>query len=104
MSSPRFSMLPGGVLAESGASKRTTRDWIVDVIMLAAALLVGLIALGGTEDYRSETGVSIDFLVGLACFIPLWWRRRHPWGVFLILLVPSSVFAMAAGPALVSLF
>lgn len=104
MSSPRFQMLPGGVLAESGSSKRTTRDWIVDLTMLLAAVLIGLVVLGGTEDYRPKQQVGLDFIVGLVCLIPLWWRRRAPFLVALIITIPSTLSAMAAGPALIALF
>jgi signal transduction histidine kinase len=99
----RASMLPGGLLSEGGA-KRSARDWIVDVVMLAFGVFVGFVALGGTEHYRSEDAVTVDFLVGMVCFIPLWWRRRRPWAVFLILLVPGALAAMAAGPTLIALF
>jgi signal transduction histidine kinase len=97
-------MLPGGVLAESGSSRRTTRDWIVDAVMLAGGIFVGLVALGYTEDYRSKDAVTVDFLIGLLFFIPLWWRRRYPWAVFVVVTVPSAAIAMAAGPALIALF
>jgi signal transduction histidine kinase len=104
VSGPRFSMLPGGVLAESGTSRRTTRDWIVDAMMLAGGIFVGLVALGYTEDYRSKDAVTVDFLIGLLFFVPLWWRRGYPWAVFLVVSVPSAAVAMAAGPALIALF
>lgn len=97
-------MLPGGVLAESGSSRRTTRDWIVDIVILAVGVFVGLVALGATEDYRSEDAVSTDFVLGLLCFIPLWWRRRYPWAVFLVVSLPGAFVAMAAGPGLIALF
>jgi signal transduction histidine kinase len=103
MSGPRFSMLPGGVLAEPGA-KRTTRDWIVDVTMTLGAAALGLVVLGGTEPYRTEQQVGLDFLIGLPCLLPLWWRRRAPFLVAMIIIVPSAVSAMAAGPALIALF
>ncbi|MBE2315013.1 sensor histidine kinase [Solirubrobacter sp. CPCC 204708] len=103
MSGPRFSMLPG-VLAESGSSRRTTRDWIVDASMLAVGAFVGLVALGGTEHYRTEQQVNLDFVVGVLCFIPLWWRRRRPWLVFLLLTPVGAFSAMAAGPGLIALF
>jgi signal transduction histidine kinase len=96
-------MLPGGLLQESGA-KRTTRDWIVDAMMLAGGIFVGLVALGYTEDYRSKDAVTLDFLIGLLFFVPLWWRRRYPWAVFVVVSVPSAAVAMAAGPALIALF
>ncbi len=103
MSTPRWQMLPGGLLQEPGA-KRTARDWIVDVTMLAVALTVGFITLGTTEDQHSDEAAFFDLVVGVLALIPLWWRRRYPFAVALVTIVPSAVSAMAAGPALIALF
>jgi signal transduction histidine kinase len=97
-------MLPGGLLQEPGTAKRTTRDWIVDAVMLLAALSVGGIALGGSEARHSQTMVFVDLVIGLLCIIPLWWRRKHPLAVALITAPCGAISAMAAGPGLVALF
>ena len=103
MGSPRWQMLPGGLLQEPGA-KRTARDWIVDLTMLAAAVTVGFITLGTTEDQHSDEAAFFDLVVGVLALIPLWWRRRYPFAVALVTIVPSAFSAMAAGPALIALF
>jgi signal transduction histidine kinase len=103
MSTPRWQMLPGGLLQEPGA-KRTARDWIVDVTMFAVAVLVGFVTLGSTEDQHSDEAAFFDLVVGVLALIPLWWRRRYPFAVALVTIAPSAFSAMAAGPALIALF
>ena len=80
MSTPRWQMLPGGLLEEPGA-KRTTRDWIVDVMMTLIAIGIGTITLGETEDLHSEGMILLDLVLGVAAIVALWWRRRWPLGV-----------------------
>jgi signal transduction histidine kinase len=96
-------MLPGGLLQEPG-EKRTPRDWIVDVTMLLCALFVGGVALAATEDWRSDTATFYDLVIGGLCLIPLWWRRRYPFAVAVIIFIPSAFSAFAGGPALIALF
>ena len=46
-------MLPGALLQESG-TKRTARDWIVDVIMFLIAIGVGVFVYSESEDVHSD--------------------------------------------------
>src|SRR3954447_9356748 len=96
-------MLPGGLLQEPGA-KRTTRDWIVDATMFVLALAIGAGALATSEDRHSETTLFVDLVIGLACLVSFWWRRRYPFAVALITIVPGAFSAMAAGPGIIGLF
>src|SRR3954454_15348558 len=97
-------MLPGGLLEEPGGAKRTTRDWIVDATMMLCALAIGGIAFAGTAEFHSEEIQLWDLVIGVLCFIPLWWRRTQPLAVALLTGVPSIVSTLAAGPALIALF
>ena len=103
MSDTRWQMLPGGLLEEPGA-KRSTRDWIVDAVMLLVALAIGAFTLCGTENQHSEDMVFFDLVIGLLAIIPLWWRRRWPFAVALITILPGFVSAFAAGAGLIGLF
>ena len=94
--STRWQMLPGGLLEESGG-RRSTRDWIVDATMLVLALSVGGIALAGTEARHTDDMVFVDLLIGLATLVPLWWRRRYPFAVALLTIIPGAFSAFAAG-------
>src|SRR4051794_31384423 len=92
-------MLPG----EPGA-RRTTRDWIVDATMFVIALGIGAFALGGSEARHSETMLFVDLVIGIAAFIPLWWRRKYPFAVALLTIPVGAISGMAAGPGLIALF
>lgn len=97
-------MLPGGLLHEP-SGKRTARDWIVDAMMLIVALGIGGIALGETEDFHpSDEAVFFDLVIGVATLVPLWWRRRYPFAVAVLAIVPGIVSAAAAGAGVVALF
>ena len=103
MSTPRWQMLPGGLLEEPGA-KRTTRDWIVDVMMTLIAIGIGTITLGETEDLHSEGMILLDLVLGVAAIVALWWRRRWPLGVVLLISAFGVVSASSAGAGLLALF
>ena len=104
MSTPRWQMLPGGLLEEPGA-KRTTRDWIVDVAMTLLALAVGALALGETEDlHPSDDVVFLDLLLGLVAIAALWWRRRWPLAILLLTAAIGVISTFSAGAGLLALF
>ena len=96
-------MLPGALLQESGA-KRTARDWIVDVLMFLIVVVVGVAVYSESEPAHSELEKLIDTLLGVISLIALWWRRRHPARVALIIIVASAFSAFSAGAALIALF
>lgn len=96
-------MLPGALLQEPG-SKRTARDWLVDVLMSLIALGIGVVVYADTEQAHSDAEDLLDVLLGLASLIALWWRRRWPAGVGLLITVASAVSAFSAGAALIALF
>ena len=89
MTPPRSRMLPGSLL-ETSSGKRSTRDWIVDVTMYALAILIGGLALGSTTERHSEEMVFFDLVIGVGTLIALWWRRRYPFAVALITIVPGA--------------
>jgi signal transduction histidine kinase len=96
-------MLPGALL-ESSSGKRSTRDWIVDVTMYVVALAVGGVALGTTAERHSEEMVFVDLVIGIGTLIALWWRRRYPFTVALVTIIPGAVSAFAGGAGLIALF
>src|ERR1044072_6073763 len=99
----RRHMLPSALLEEPG-SKRTGRDWLVDVALLLIAIGIGIAAFGPTEDEHSELGALIDVVSGVIGWIALWWRRRWPVAVAVLTISLSAVSAFVAGAALIALF
>jgi signal transduction histidine kinase len=103
MTDARWQMLPGGLLEEPGA-KRSARDWIVDLTMFGLALVVSLFVFATSEDLHSQEMTFYDLVLGAVAFVSLWWRRRFPFAVALIAIVPGAISAFAAGPGLVAFF
>lgn len=86
--------------------ERTTRDWIVDVLIFAVAVAAGVLFVFDTG--RSQTTpqwlMLLDLFWGSLACVALWWRRRWPVAIAL-LIVPISAFSvMSAGASLVALF
>jgi signal transduction histidine kinase len=99
-------LLPSVLVPEHAGTKRTTRDWIVDMWCFLAALLIGAIAFAAAHDKQSypEWFVAWDMLAGFAACLAVWTRRRHPLGLALPLTVVAVVSSAASGAAVVALF
>ncbi|MFI1258123.1 sensor histidine kinase [Streptomyces netropsis] len=102
-------LLPSAVAgprASGDGSRRTVRDWVVDICCLAVAGVVGLLVV---ESLRHDPDVSgplllADQLIGAAACTALWLRRRWPAGLAVVLVVLSVVAPCAAGAMLVAVF
>ncbi len=96
-------LLPAAVLAESDG-RRTPRDWAVDAVMYLLGGSFGGAILATTMPYRSELAVYLDAAFGLLAFTALWWRRKRPGSVAVVVLALSAFSAVAAGAALAATF
>ncbi|MFB7191721.1 sensor histidine kinase [Streptomyces sp. NPDC056178] len=95
--------LPGD---QAGRSRRTVRDWIVDLTAFLCAAGIGLLAASALDADRAtpEGVVFVDCLIGAAACCALWVRRRWPVGLAVGLILVSTVEPVAAGALLVALF
>jgi len=96
-------LLPAALLEEPGA-RRTPRDWIVDALMYAISGGFGIAILGATAAGRADGLVALDVACGVIAFVALWFRRRRPVAVAVLVIVLSCFSALAAGAALAACF
>ena len=94
--------LPG----DTGRSRRTVRDWVVDITAFLCAVGFGMLAAAAIDaDHTTPDGVVfVDSLVGAAACCALWVRRRWPTGLAVALTLVGIVEPVAAGALLVALF
>ncbi|GAA3631468.1 histidine kinase [Kineosporia mesophila] len=87
--------------------RRSPRDWVVDTVLFLICLGMGLLlAMAGTEPTPPPPRILMvaDGLVGLPCVVLIWWRRRWPVRLGLLMAVLSAFSSIAAVPAQVLLF
>src|SRR3954451_17798654 len=87
-----------------GTSRRTVRDWFVDVTMFVLALGASAYVVGDTSAQHTRLGGAEDVAPGLPCLAAVWWRRRYPVELGAFVLAASSVSAIAGGPSLFFIF
>ncbi|MFD8382003.1 histidine kinase [Streptomyces sp. NPDC059679] len=92
--------------SERVGTRRTMRDWIVDVCCISLAALFSLTA---SESMANDPSVSdealfADLMAGVVACLALWLRRRRPVELALVLLAAGVVSYYVAGPLLVALF
>lgn len=106
-------MLPGELvraaqLAENLRPSRTPRDWLVDVGLFVAVLLVWLVEFDETvlaDAYRTPQWLAVlDAVVGLVLCGSLWWRRRVPLALGVAAALAASFSNTATGAVLVLFF
>jgi signal transduction histidine kinase len=90
----------------SQPSRARLRDRVVDVSCVTISVLLAVLFVAGAMDVRSATGaylVSSVVLTAVGC-VAIWWRRRWPLGVALLLLPIGAYTEFAAGASLISVF
>jgi signal transduction histidine kinase len=96
-------LLPAELLEEADG-RRSPRDWVVDVLVFAAAMGFGIAALVETEPDHSDAGMVVDFAVGTAVCLTLWVRRQRPLAVAIGAVAIAAFSAMAGAAAVVAVF
>lgn len=84
---------------------RTTRDWVVDVLLFLLAIGVTLISLGDSlAQHIAPVPLAVDLGLGALSCLGVWLRRGWPVG-FAVIVGLFSVYSMSAsGVALIALF
>lgn len=97
------------MIAESagGAPRRVgVRAWLVDVTCVVLAGLVALMVLVDLIETRRATEGYL--LLSAALAVPgcalLWWRRRWPVGVAVVLLAPVAITEAVGGAVVIAIF
>ncbi len=99
-------LLPGILVPDPDAdrARRTTRDWIVDALCFLIAVVGGLAVFAEAEPRMSEGLIVVDLLLGVLTWFALWWRRRWPVHLAILLGLVSVVSTSASLAALIALF
>jgi len=75
--------------------------WRLALMLVGSAMV--WIDLAGEESARSQLWLLGDALLGLGCYVLVFYRRRHPLGIALITGVVGLVSGITAGPAMLAL-
>jgi signal transduction histidine kinase len=99
-------LLPGVLVPDPDAdrTRRSTRDWIVDVFCFLVAIVGGFLVFAANADRMSEELQFYDLVGGAAASLALWWRRRWPVGVALFAAAMGSFSASASLAGGIALF
>ena len=86
--------------------KRSRRDWLVDSTFFLFAIFFGALVFGNVEQREdlSDGFLFLDLAAGLAACVLLWWRRRWPVHIAIVIALLSAFSSFASGAALLSLF
>lgn len=113
-SSPELPALLPGVLrvdpddadpARRGRVRRSVRDWIVDTLCFVIAVIIGLMTYDSAmQNDPPELVQMIDLIVGALACVSLWWRRRWPVQLAVVVALLAVGVSSAAGAGVVLLF
>ena len=88
--------------------RRSARDWTVDITSFALSVTLGGLFLANqiqaAGTLPSTALVVTDVVLGAVACLGLWWRRRRPVGVAVVLIMISAGSASSVGAASIALF
>ncbi|UBU16767.1 sensor histidine kinase [Nonomuraea gerenzanensis] len=100
--------LPSVLLGDGGAGgrvRRSTRDWIVDILMFLLACGLTFLSLVELDAQRQpELLVLIEQVTGALSCVAVWLRRRWPVALAIVTALLSSYLEMIGGASVVALF
>ena len=99
-------LLPGVLVPDPDRDprRRSTRDWIVDVLAFVVAIAGGFLVFAEGMDRMSDELQFFDLVGGFIASLSLWWRRRWPVGVGLLTAALGAYSASSAIAAAIALF
>jgi len=100
-------MLPEVLVpAEGSRHRRSRRDWFVDSVFFLLALLIGAAVLGNVNQQEDppEWLNLLDLGAGLIGCCLLWFRRRWPVQIAVVLALMGAFSAFASGAGAIALF
>ncbi len=90
---------------EAGREGRTPRDWAVDVLCFLLGIgFTALVYADGTDRQLPIVPIAVDAALGGMASLGLWFRRRWPVGLAVVVGVFSIYSVSASGVALIALF
>ncbi|MFD4702103.1 sensor histidine kinase [Streptomyces niveus] len=105
------SILPGALAVHADASggggggfvRRTARDWVVDALAFAWAVGIWAVLVSrlDTFDYLPDWLVALDAPLGAVACLALWWRRRFPLLLALIMVPVGALTNSGTGAGIV---
>ncbi|MDE3130196.1 MAG: sensor histidine kinase [Acidobacteriota bacterium] len=97
---------PGATRDADGGTRlpRSVRDWVVDIVFFAFALVVCFAELWANHRQVGTTVFVLDAVCGVPACLLIWVRRRHPLAVGFLAVALSTVSEAAGGAAIVGLF
>ncbi|MFE3448082.1 sensor histidine kinase [Nonomuraea sp. NPDC059194] len=99
-------LLPSVLLGdpdEGRPVRRSTRDWIVDILAFLIACGLAVLTLPDLDNLARPLRIGEQVLGALAC-ASVWLRRRWPVTLAVVTAVLSAFFVMVGGAAAVALF
>jgi signal transduction histidine kinase len=86
--------------------RRRPRDWVVDTLLFLAAVIFGLLVIGGRLESSTPTPgwlFTADVVAGAVGCAGLWLRRRWPVGLALVLVAFSTFSEVVSGALVVAM-
>jgi signal transduction histidine kinase len=91
----------------AGRVRRRPRDWVVDTLLFLAAVIFGLLVIGGRLEGSTPMPpgwlLAADVMAGAAGCAGLWLRRRWPVGLAVVLIALSTFSESVAGAMVLGL-
>ena len=87
---------------------RSARDWVIDVVTFVVAIGMGALALLLTDDTGNGllpvAPLWLNISIGALACLSMWWRRRWPVWIAVVLSVAAIAFSATSGASTIALF